>query len=138
MKNRREQFYLYWLPPMALCAVIFIQSSFPTPHMGPSFPLKDKVLHMLAYGLLSVLCFRACRVTWPDRLSLFQMLLVSTLFAVLYGLSDELHQAFVPARHADGYDLLADFVGGILGGTIYMRTVGRNALTKLLESKGTD
>lgn len=109
-----------WVPVAALCAAIFTQSCFPSPHLGPSFPLKDKVLHVLAYGLLAALCFRACRLTWPDWRPLRQVLFVSVLFASLYGAGDEFHQAFVAARQADGVDLLADVVGSLLGGTLWL------------------
>jgi VanZ family protein len=38
-------------------------------------------------------------------------LLTSFAFALLYGVSDELHQAFVPGRHPDPLDLLCDAAG---------------------------
>ena len=39
-----------------------------------------------------------------------------TVLAVLaYGVSDELHQAFVPRRSPDVMDVLADLAGGALG-----------------------
>ena len=34
---------------------------------------------------------------------------------VLYGVSDEWHQAFVPGRHPSPFDLLADTAGVLLG-----------------------
>lgn len=43
----------YWLPVILLCAAIFVQSSFPPSDMGPTFPMQDKALHVLAYGLLA-------------------------------------------------------------------------------------
>jgi len=122
-----------WLPVIALCVVIFVQSSFPSPDFGPAFPLKDKVTHMAAYGLLAVLFYRACRVTWPERLSPAQLLVISVLFASLYGVSDEFHQSFVAARQADALDGVADVAGSILGVLGYMGVVsrrGRNGLSK--------
>ena len=122
-----------WLPVIALCVAIFVQSSFPPPDFGPAFPLKDKVMHMVAYGLLAVLFYRACRVTWPERLAPVQLLAISVLFASLYGLSDEFHQSFVAARQADALDWVADVAGSILGALGYMWVVsrhGRNRLSK--------
>ncbi|MBR9986421.1 MAG: VanZ family protein [Desulfosarcina sp.] len=127
MKTAPRTFFIYWLPVIALGAAIFVQSSFPAPDLGLSFPLKDKVMHMVAYGLLAVLFCRACRVTWPERLSPMQLLAISVLFASLYGVSDEFHQSFVAARQADAYDVLADFLGSLLGAVGYLGVMSRYA-----------
>ncbi|BBO71254.1 hypothetical protein DSCA_51840 [Desulfosarcina alkanivorans] len=124
----RKQFLFYWLPVAGFCVVIFFLSSFPSPDVGPSFALKDKVLHMTAYGMLAALFSRACRAAWPGRLSMLQLLAASVCFATLYGMSDEFHQSFVAARQADGGDVLADFLGGILGAAGYMTVTFRRSL----------
>jgi len=120
LKPAQKKWLLYWLPVMALCLAIFIQSSFPSPDLGLAFPLKDKVLHMAAYGMLAALFYRACRVTWPGRLSPAQLLAISVCFATLFGVSDEIHQSFVAARQADAMDGVADFAGSVLGALAYM------------------
>jgi VanZ family protein len=120
MKNAQRKFFIYWLPVIALCAAIVVQSSYPSPDFGPFFPLKDKVLHMAAYGMLAALFYRACRVTWPGRLSPAQLLAISVCFATLFGVSDEIHQSFVAARQADAMDGVADFAGSVLGALAYM------------------
>ena len=120
MKTAQRKFFIYWLPVMVLCVAIFVQACFPSPDLGPSFPLKDKVLHMAAYGILAALFYRACRVTWPGRLSPVQLLAISACFATLYGVSDEIHQSFVATRQADMMDGVADLVGSILGALAYM------------------
>ena len=133
MKTTQRKRFIYWLPVIALCVAIFVQSSFPPPDLKLSFPLKDKVMHMVAYGLLAVLFFRACRLTWPARLSPMQLLAISVLFASLYGVSDEFHQSFLAARQADALDGVADVVGSILGSLGYMWVVSRrgwNGLSK--------
>lgn len=122
MKITQKQFFSYWLPVTAFCVVIFVLSCFPSPDVGPPFLFKDKVLHMTAYGVLAALFYRACRATWPGRLSPVQLLAISVCFATLYGLSDEIHQAFVATRQADGYDLLADFMGSVLGAVGFSKT----------------
>ncbi|WP_319407769.1 VanZ family protein [uncultured Desulfosarcina sp.] len=110
---------------MALCAAIIVQSSFPSPDFGPSFPLKDKVLHMAAYGALALLLYRACRATWPGRLFPAQLLVLSVCFATLFGISDEVHQAFVATRQADVMDGVADFAGSIVGALVYLLMTSR-------------
>ena len=121
----RQIKWVPWLPVILLCLAIFLQSCFPSPHMGPSFPLKDKLLHMTAYGLLAALFARACRLTWPGRLAWLQLMLVSVGFAVLYGASDELHQSLVAARQAEIGDVVADFAGAVLGAGVYLKRISR-------------
>ena len=129
MKTTQRTFFLYWLPVLALCAVIFVQSSFPSPDLGPAFPLKDKMMHMAAYGILAALFYRACRVTWPGSLSPVQLLAISVCLASLYGMSDEFHQSFVASRHADVMDGVADVAGSILGALGYMWATSRGGGT---------
>jgi VanZ family protein len=44
-----------------------------------------------------------------------QQLWLVALAVMLYGISDEFHQYFVPGRSVDVYDVLADALGGLLG-----------------------
>ena len=111
---------LHWLPVVALCIAIFVQSCYPSIELKIGFRYKDKVLHMAAYGLLAFLVFRAGHLTWGNRKSALQLLMVSVAFATLYGVSDELHQFFVPTRLFDVADAVANFVGSVLGSVVYM------------------
>lgn len=120
LKKTPQTILLYWLPVVTLCLAIFAQSCFPSTDAGPDFPLKDKVLHMAAYGLLAALFGRACHHSWPGCLTRSQLLVISIGFATLYGLSDEWHQSFVATRQADMLDGVADFVGSALGAGAYL------------------
>jgi DNA polymerase-1 len=40
-------------------------------------------------------------------------------FGIIYGLSDEFHQYFVPGRYASGLDLFLDTIGSIFGSVLY-------------------
>ena len=122
-----------WLPVIILCLVIFVQSCYPSPDIGPSFPLKDKVLHLAGYGLLAALFVRACRWTWSGRLSGLQLMLLGVGFATLYGLSDELHQSLVAARQAELMDLAADFAGSILGSSVYLKMSPHSRIDKTVD-----
>lgn len=138
MKPAVEKFLFYWLPVVALCLAIFIQSAFPSPDLGLSFPLKDKVLHMIVYGVLAALVYRASRKTWSGRLSPLQLLLASVCLSTLYGVSDEYHQFFVAARQADVADGVADFMGSILGAVAYMKVAYRRKLFGFMINGGAD
>ncbi|MQA30374.1 MAG: VanZ family protein [Luteitalea sp.] len=70
----------------------------------------DKNLHALVYFGLGVLLTRAMSQGDPARASL-RTALLATAVAALYGVSDELHQSFVPLREVDALDVLADTLG---------------------------
>ena len=103
-----------WLPPALWAAVLFALSSIPGSRV-PTFPLSfaDKIEHGLVYCVLGALCFRALART--ARLSVGAMVAVGTAIALAYGISDEIHQIFVPGRTADPRDVAADAIGGLLG-----------------------
>jgi VanZ family protein len=109
-----SRFFRYWLPLIAYCLLIFIQSSSSRPVELPTIPLIDKLLHGAGYSLLGILFYRAYRSRWPDA-SAWTVANASVLSASFYGVSDEIHQYFVPGRSADPWDWLADTVGAMLG-----------------------
>jgi VanZ family protein len=116
--NRRYKFFIYWFPVLLYCVLIFIQSSYPAPKIGPNWPNFDKVLHFLGYALLGALLLRAFDTTSiSHRLNLIFVL--SVLLSGLYGVSDEFHQSFVPYRDASAMDALADFLGGAFGAGVF-------------------
>ena len=84
-------------------AVIFAASSQPGSAVGLPSPW-DKLAHMLAYAVLA----------WLLRKSGLSPFWAIAL-AVLYGVSDEWHQSFVPGRFCDATDLLADAAGALFG-----------------------
>jgi VanZ family protein len=69
----------------------------------------DKLLHTVGYAGLGVLALRAFHGGFePPRLW-------ATIYAgsavILWGISDEFHQSFVPGRDATAWDVVADAVG---------------------------
>jgi VanZ family protein len=92
-------------------AAIFAVSGGPGPQLPPGGHW-DKVLHAGAYAVMSAL------VTWAMtrgrlREASARALLAGFLIAAAYGATDELHQAFVPGRHSDAFDLIADASGAL-------------------------
>ena len=55
---------------------------------------------------------------------------VSIFSSTLYGISDEIHQYYVPYRNSELGDVLADFVGSVAGVLIYRLFVKYPGLTK--------
>ena len=110
----------YRLPVIGLCAFIFWQSSSPAFITKSFFPHDDKVFHFSAYALLAFLCARDLGKEYPFW-PVSRITLISFFFASLYGLSDELHQAFVPQRFASFYDIIANCAGSISGSLFYIK-----------------
>jgi VanZ family protein len=80
------------------------------PDTGLDITFIDKLAHGIEYfifGLLAIRAFAgASEVSRIGRIYVW-----AALVSLLYGLSDEFHQHFVPGRSADPYDLLADAAG---------------------------
>ena len=86
--------------------------------MIPSFQFVDKLLHFTAYGILGILFYRAYRtLKFKDNKKI--LMLLSVVSASLYGISDEIHQSFVPFREAEVADAIADMIGAVCGGCLY-------------------
>lgn len=107
----------YWGPVCAYAGLIFYLSSQSHPEdQLPSFIglFSDKILHAVEYAMLGGLFYRAFRWGTNDAVKPWAGLL-AVAAASLYGLSDEIHQAFVPNRESSGLDWLADSVGALVG-----------------------
>ena len=88
---------------------IFGVSSIPDLQASPA-GLSDKTVHAVVYGLLGALVLRAvARAQWAGVTLVAA--LAAALISGLYGLTDELHQGFVPGRSTEGLDMVADAVG---------------------------
>lgn len=107
----------YWLPVLLYAGVIFYLSAQSRPP-GPSLwlfrLLGDKGVHAVEYGVLGLLCYRAFRHA-AGVTAARQALLLAVLASTGYGVTDEIHQAFVPLREPDAWDLLADLLGSTAG-----------------------
>lgn len=95
--------------------IIFVQSSFPSISL-PEVEIisADKLIHMGVYGLLAALCYISLiHLSRKNTLSNspFSWSLVITS---LYGITDELHQYYVPNRSSELQDWLADFAGAVV------------------------
>ena len=117
-QSKLRNFLMCWLPLIAYCAAIFIQSAQPGPEYLPDVRFTDKFLHFCAYGLLGILFFRAYE-TLPLKSTRNLLILISIGSATFYGISDEIHQYFVPSRQADIMDVIANTLGSICGVYLY-------------------
>jgi VanZ family protein len=107
-----------WLLVALYAGGISIGSSLSHPPLVSTFhlPYFDKLCHFVEYGGLTFLLIRALSLTYTTRAST-SLAIWAAILVVLYGASDELHQAFTPKRVMSGYDLLADATAaGVVAG----------------------
>ena len=91
-----------WLPACIVMLIIFGFSSIPStemPDLGQWDIMVKKGGHILGYGLLALAFWHGLHY---DR----QRLWLAFLLAILYAISDEFHQSFVPGRHPSWVDAL--------------------------------
>jgi VanZ family protein len=74
--------------------------------------LLRKAGHLTEYAILALLAARAFRTSSRELLST-RWFWASLLLVVVYSLSDEFHQSFVPSRTGSIYDSMIDSVGGL-------------------------
>jgi hypothetical protein len=102
---------VYWAPPIAWMALIYYGSSQPTlPTISDGFldQLVKYGAHFVEYAVLAVLWYRAIYSRFPHP----KIQPLAFLIVVIYALSDEFHQSFVPGRSATWQDVAVDVMGG--------------------------
>lgn len=106
------KFIRYWLPPLLLMIAIFAMSSRQSIAVSDQYLYNFiffKSIHVAEYAVLTLLLFRALFKT--TALSIKHMLVFAALIALMYGISDEFHQTFVPTRTGKIRDIFIDSIG---------------------------
>lgn len=101
---------LRWTPTLLVLAAIFLFSARPSTDVEYNLlrHIVYKSGHVIGYALLALSFWRGVEF---DRNKLW----LAWLFAILYAVSDEFHQSFVPGRHPAAFDVLVyDNVGALV------------------------
>lgn len=93
---------------IAWMGVIFALSSVPGSNLPGGYSVQG---HLAEYAVLGALLILTLAPEMPSRSAPWAALAAASL----YGVTDELHQAFVPARMPDPADWGADTVGAAAG-----------------------
>jgi len=102
--KKAKKLLINYLPPVLWAAIIFIFSSFEQTKVSDFFFwdfIAKKGAHFFEYAILFFLISRASGKNYA----------LSFILTILYSLSDEFHQSFVPGRTAAIYDVAIDFAG---------------------------
>jgi len=91
----------------------------------PSFISVDSLVffvrksaHIFAYFVLGILIFNVIKDY--GKLTFKSVFISSSLFVLLYAITDEIHQLFVQGRSCELRDVLIDFIAGVVGIVIYI------------------
>ncbi|MBK8871752.1 MAG: VanZ family protein [Elusimicrobia bacterium] len=111
-----------WAPVVVWAGLIFIASSIPDHRPAGSTGLPElmsrKLAHLVEYGVLAYFVARALTgMGWAIR----RVWAVGLLACVLYAISDEVHQSFVPGRFGKVRDVALDSLGAALVISLYAR-----------------
>lgn len=90
-------------------------------------PGADKFLHAGAYAVLGALLTLA---TAGARFSGRRAVVIAAALASLYGVTDELHQSFVPGRDTSAGDWAADTLGAAAGAALAIAAMRRRGVAR--------
>jgi VanZ family protein len=137
--SRLRVFVIYWLPIVLWFALIFVASSdtgsaerssrIIRPLMHWLFPgaseetiwhvvlFVRKCAHLTVFGVLALLYWRAFRKPVKNDTRPWSWVAArnAVLGVLVYAITDEVHQAFVPSRQGSVWDVLIDTFGGAMG-----------------------
>ncbi|MBV0900452.1 VanZ family protein [Haloarcula salina] len=109
-----------YLPAAGFALVLLGTSLTPVPEgAGEQVPALlgialDKWVHALSYGVLTAL------LAWARRARSLPVVAALAAVAVCYGAGIELLQGLVPSRGLSGADFLANGVGAVLAGALWL------------------
>ena len=120
--SERRRLALRWGAVVAYSGLIFFLSSLSDLHHLDElsffdFENRDKVEHFIAYAIWAFIFSSARAATWPARPG--TAVGIAAVMGTLYGVSDEIHQRYVPGRTADLKDLAADAGGALVGALVH-------------------
>jgi len=114
-----KKFLLYLLPVLIYMSFIFYLSSQSRVPVSIGFDTNGLILHIIEYFVLGFLVYRFLG-NFCTKKSAYFIFFISLLISILYGISDEIHQSFVPNRVFSLIDLGADFLGSFIGIILYL------------------
>ena len=80
----------------------------------------DKIMHLVAYGILAAAFLYALH-PFARSSNHTVISVMAVIFCVLYGLTDEFHQSFIPGRVVSLLDVVADGLGALLTVGVWLR-----------------
>ncbi len=127
----------YYLAIALYCTFLFWMSHQSRPPGSQiDFEGADKMAHFIVYGILAALVSVGLHRA-PKGNSALVRLYAPILFATLYGISDEIHQYFVPGRTFSILDMVADGIGAITAQSLCLYFFKRTQASSQTKEEGT-
>lgn len=122
---------LRFLPALGWAGGIFYVSDQPTlPEVpGLASTITSILGHFTVYFVLAILLWWALGAL---ALSPWQRVTIAFAGTVLYGISDEWHQSFVPGRQPDVLDVITDAIGAAVGLALIQRVASSDRFSHLI------
>lgn len=110
-KTNTKKAIILWCVTVGYMGIIFYLSSrnFHLPDLPDN---SDKFVHAFIYFPLAFLFYLSLNRSGIKRYVFF----AAVVLTVIYGVTDEFHQSFVPGRDSSIADAFADFTGALLVG----------------------
>ncbi len=119
--SKSLQFCIRIVPMILIMGTIFLLSHQTGDSLDlPSFQGADKVAHMLAYGTLALSFIWYCGKKGAEQM--MRTALLTVALCLLYGMTDEFHQSFIPLRSMSGLDIVADTLGAVIVASIWFNS----------------
>ena len=104
---------------LTLMIIIFILSSQPGDSIHlPDIVNIDKLCHLLEYAVLGASCLYGLHPA-AEKLTPIVIFFLTIGICTAYGITDEIHQMFVPGRDSSAADVAADFLGSVLAANLW-------------------
>ena len=103
-----------WLPAILWMSFVFYLSHQAAPLERVASDIDPFVAHVAVYSVLASLLYGAL-AGYNSAVPRWAPVSIAFSLAVLYGVGDEIHQAYVPGHVASELDLVADGIGAAIG-----------------------
>lgn len=105
--------WLSFMPAVLVAAGITVVSLWEAPQVPPALGLSDKTIHTLMYALLALTLMAAFLAVGRTRIAYYPI--VCACVTLYGGLMELLQYCCTVTRSAEWADLLADFLGAVIG-----------------------
>jgi VanZ family protein len=93
-------------------ALLFVGAVIKVPAEISSITNGDKIIHFMEYFILALVLFKSLQLYKLKKINIY---VLGIIIGIVFMLLSETVQLFVPGRSFSFYDMLADFMGFIIG-----------------------